>query len=238
MTRLTLLLAVALALACATGGAVEVHAQVAASAAALSCGRPHVNKLGGRPATSTGDAGVQVYVTCPVTAPAPAHEVACPAASAAACTPTTPKASPEVGGAPKVTPAPAPASAAAPLQSARSLVLAITCIVALLLSVLGLWLIGTALDPGLLRFKTLPEPAPARAPEGFTFRRHWGSFGGESTGWNMSPRLVRLVSGTLLAAVGGWLVLQLLAATDPTPKTRSEAAAETKAAPRAGVEPK
>ena len=70
-------------------------------------------------------------------------------------------------------------------------------------------------------------PVPPRAmPADLTFRRHWGSFGGESTGWNMSGPLARLLAGLAMIAIALWVLLQLLAiATEPKPAASTTAAA-------------
>jgi len=73
-------------------------------------------------------------------------------------------------------------------------------------------------------------------PADFAFRRHWGSFGGESTGWNMSRPLARLLTGLLMIAIGLWVLLQLLAVASgpkvaPSPASPASAASAATTAP-------
>lgn len=53
------------------------------------------------------------------------------------------------------------------------------------------------------------EPGFPRRPGSFTFQRHWGGFGGASTGWVLSERLVRVVVGLVLGALAVGLGTQL-----------------------------
>jgi len=81
------------------------------------------------------------------------------------------------------------------------------------------------------------EPVYPVAPaEGFTFRRHWGSFGAESTGWSMSSRLAKLLAGLGLIGTAAMLMLLLLSVTDPFRKSDKTAPASTAAAAPAPVE--
>jgi hypothetical protein len=141
-----------------------------------------------------------------------------------------------------------PASAAAADAKPSGIGTRDLLILAMALAALGLTLIGarivlTSLEIELWPAK--PDPrmkppkpgdAPTRPADGFNFRRHWGSFGGESTGWNISPRLTRLLSGLTIVAAGVWMLLYLVAATEPTGKRAADAIEASKAVPRAGTE--
>jgi uncharacterized membrane protein len=59
---------------------------------------------------------------------------------------------------------------------------------------LGLLILGVALIAAAVLV--------ARGSEEFIFRRHWGGFGGGSTGWRMSRPLMSLISGLLLIVMG------------------------------------
>jgi hypothetical protein len=52
---------------------------------------------------------------------------------------------------------------------------------------------------------------PRPGNEAFAFQRHWGGFGGSSTGWTVSERLVRVIVGLALAALAVSLGMQLVA---------------------------
>jgi len=98
--------------------------------------------------------------------------------------------------------------------------------------------IGRAMRPFVERFIRTIEPGPSPAPPvrdvpaDFTFRRHWGSFGGESTGWNLSGQLARLLAGLVMIAIGLWVLLQLLAvATESKAPAPAAAVAATPAQP-------
>lgn len=58
----------------------------------------------------------------------------------------------------------------------------------------------------------LPSPPSDPHPETgtFVFQRHWGGFGGSSTGWTVSERLVRVIVGLALAALAVSLGMQLV----------------------------
>jgi hypothetical protein len=47
--------------------------------------------------------------------------------------------------------------------------------------------------------------------DGLTFRRHWGGFGGASTGWTISPALALLLIGSVLACLAGAVTFELIA---------------------------
>jgi len=99
------------------------------------------------------------------------------------------------------------------------------CGAGLLLTLLSL--VGT----GLLPPREWRWPAP---PEDFAFRRHWGSFGGESTGWSLSPRLARLLAGIVMMMAGAGLVMALLS--PPAPDAPNRAASPPAAEkPASGV---
>jgi multisubunit Na+/H+ antiporter MnhC subunit len=63
--------------------------------------------------------------------------------------------------------------------------------------------------------------------QGFAFRRHWGSFGAESTGWTMSPGLAKLLAGLGLIALAAVLLLVLMPSVEPTGKPSGKAPAAT-----------
>ncbi len=103
--------------------------------------------------------------------------------------------------------------------------------------VFGLLLVFWCVLPWRLRFG--PPQYDSRAwlpaPEGFAFRRHWGSFGGDSTGWSATPKVMQLVAGVVLFLAG--LVLFLGGQpgkdeADARPGTAPAASAPASAAPR------
>jgi hypothetical protein len=51
--------------------------------------------------------------------------------------------------------------------------------------------------------------------EGLYLRRHWGGFGGSSTGWTMSPGLASLLFGAALGCVAGVVALCLIESMAP-----------------------
>ncbi|WP_028225360.1 hypothetical protein [Paraburkholderia ferrariae] len=76
------------------------------------------------------------------------------------------------------------------------------------------------------------------APETIYFRRHWGGFGGASTGWTMSPVLTLLLMGMVLAFVGGVLAICLAESVgtfsgSPASQAGARATGENAAAPPA-----
>lgn len=86
---------------------------------------------------------------------------------------------------------------------------------AVLLLAAGIWTVLAAMDVWPFRAISRIESIDSlrrlgnvqrRAPR-FVFRRHWGSFGGESTGWEMSPNMVRLLVGVAMMSAGIWLLL-------------------------------
>jgi hypothetical protein len=88
--------------------------------------------------------------------------------------------------------------------------------------VVGLGLLSSALGWPAIRAATRQTSADgsdaATPAEGFAFRRHWGSFGAESTGWTMSSRLAKLLAGLGLMIMAAMLLLVLLSVTDPLRK--------------------
>jgi hypothetical protein len=89
----------------------------------------------------------------------------------------------------------------------RNMVLAASALGAIAMLALGLRSVQKALEGR--RVGGASDDAPP-FDEGFHFRRHWGSFGGESTGWNLSPPMTQLLTGALLVAGGAWLLLRML----------------------------
>jgi hypothetical protein len=74
------------------------------------------------------------------------------------------------------------------------------------------------------------------APETIYFRRHWGGFGGASTGWTMSPVLTLLLMGVALAFVGGVVAICLAESVgtfsgSPASQSVAHATAENAVAP-------
>jgi protein-S-isoprenylcysteine O-methyltransferase Ste14 len=61
---------------------------------------------------------------------------------------------------------------------------------------------------GPVRPASPSDPLPEDGP--FAFQRHWGGFGGSSTGWTVSERLVRVIVGLVLAALAVSLGMQLV----------------------------
>lgn len=131
--------------------------------------------------------------------------------------PAAPPASADLGPqAPRAT-SPGADQPAAGGWSIREVATASTTTVALALAAAGLWLLLRVLadaDNG--------PAAPASSLPGFGFRRHWGSFGGESTGWNMSLRLARLVSGLAMVGASTLLLFLLMGTFDPPPKPSTD----------------
>jgi hypothetical protein len=60
-----------------------------------------------------------------------------------------------------------------------------------------------------------PIEDTSMASNRFTFRRHWGSFGGESTGWNLSPSLMKLLTGLAMVAAGVSMLAYGIAIMEP-----------------------
>jgi len=84
------------------------------------------------------------------------------------------------------------------------------------------------LDPATLqRAAAADGDLPERAS--FTFHRHWGGFGGASTGWVISERLVRVIVGLTLGALAAAIGMELAGrprdATPSRPEASSPAAA-------------
>ena len=48
------------------------------------------------------------------------------------------------------------------------------------------------------------------ATDAFLFRRHWGGFGGENSGWSLSAPAGKCVAGLLLIALGAGLAAEML----------------------------
>lgn len=64
----------------------------------------------------------------------------------------------------------------------------------------------------------------------YAFRRHWGGFGGTTTGWQVSPALVQLVVGIVLAVLASSLLLYLMGL-DTAEQKPLKAAASSATAP-------
>ncbi|MDR5758811.1 hypothetical protein [Caballeronia sp. LZ035] len=96
----------------------------------------------------------------------------------------------------------------------------VVMLVALGFAVVALWCIG----------RTLGDPKAL-----FGLRRHWGGFGGASTGWYLSPGLVRLLLGTVLAVLAGLLALTTIEAVFGLKKPDAGIPAATKTQPASGA---
>jgi hypothetical protein len=77
----------------------------------------------------------------------------------------------------------------------------------------------------------LASRAYASAPPPFAFRRHWGGFGGGSTGWVVSERLVRVIVGLVLAGLAAGLGMQLVPHDASAGKAEATAGAASAARP-------
>jgi hypothetical protein len=174
----------------------------ASSPVELRCTRPVAPPWKPKPPAASAVAGnVVVNVTC---------EAAAPAASSSG-TPTPPVKPPVQASGPKgADPASSAASGGAkPASFVRDAVVILAASGALALMAAGVTLVLRSLARRDVR-DLKPEHASAPYDDGFHFRRHWGSFGGESTGWNISPRMTQLLAGALLAMAGTWLLLRIL----------------------------
>jgi hypothetical protein len=85
-----------------------------------------------------------------------------------------------------------------------------------------------------------PPPSAAKplsratpAPPAFTFKRHWGGFGGGSTGWVVSERLVRVIVGLVLAGLAAALGMQLVPRDGPAGKTEATSSSGAASAAKA-----
>ena len=74
------------------------------------------------------------------------------------------------------------------------------------LTALGGAVVFVALGAALM-FNSLAHP--------FALRRYWGGFGGETSGWEFSPGLARLLAGFVLLSIGSMLGWQIMKATQP-----------------------
>ncbi len=100
--------------------------------------------------------------------------------------------------------------------------------------VMGLGLLSSALGwprIGAGLRKTGETDDAAGPAQGFAFRRHWGSFGAESTGWTMSPGLAKLLAGLGLIALAAMLMLVLMPPAEPAGKPPGKAPAAAGSAP-------
>jgi hypothetical protein len=247
------------AIAWGLGWAPDGRAQQAASASAAVSSACQDRKPRVRAAPSPSATGVQLYIRCeaapaasappaappaPTTAPKPATASPKPAAPSPADSAASPGRASSVSGAGDVVPgrssteqvaaaSSAPASQPEPQNRVRDGMILLMAFAAFLLVMAGAWSVFTAIAAPKDAQPQSGE-SPPLPPEGFTFRRHWGSLGGESSGWNMSPRLARLLSGVMLLAVGVWMMLHLLVVTDPANKVADSKAADT-TQPRQGA---
>lgn len=74
------------------------------------------------------------------------------------------------------------------------------------LTALGGAVVFVALGAALM-FNSLAHP--------FALRRYWGGFGGETSGWEFSPGLARLLAGLVMLSIGATLGWQIMNATRP-----------------------
>lgn len=223
---------------------------------AVACGKAQpVKPQGGASIRSVVPPAIWVNVNCESTAlglaPAPAAQSGVPPNAASGATSGT--APGTVPGVVPVVPPAVPglssasadeskaASAAAFGNERRDGPILVSLLVATLLTVAGLGLLATALgwpatDASEARADSEPG-YPAAPAEGLTFRRHWGSFGAESTGWSMSSRLAKLLAGLGLIGAAAMLLLLLLSVTDPLRKLDKAAASPTVAPAKSALVP-
>ncbi len=180
----------------------SVTSEARVSSACKSASAPGPKPSGARPAAVPVPA--QVTVNCPVVQDTAVRLVPAPApAPSAALTPAA---------GPKASSSAASASLREPRLSEEFAMVA-AALLALTMAILGLVALQRALFPAA-NFLGRPNPALSTErppPEGdFSFRRHWGSLGGESSGWTLTPRLVRLLGGAVLVLAGAALLSQLL----------------------------
>lgn len=61
----------------------------------------------------------------------------------------------------------------------------------------------------------------------FTFRQHWGGFGGSSTGWRASTPLMKFVAGAIASALGVCTLVYLLELPEWQPPANAKPATTT-----------
>lgn len=145
-------------------------------------------------------------VTCPATAgPAPAPPSLLPSL------PPAPPPSPPPCPAPPASAPPAPFLPHAPVLGVSILVVLVSLAA------------GAAALFQALRGGSGGQANASLMPEGFTLRRHWGSFGAESTGWSISSRLATLMIGLVSIGIAAALMLRLLDAAYPRAPNSSAA---------------
>ncbi len=210
------------ALAGAASGALPPAAPLVLPAA-VACGQHQLGKApAGMPVRPVLPPGTSVHVHCAYAPPGPG----------------TPPPAPAPTPAPAPAPTPAPPSVVLPTVAAASTAHAasagkarfgddwrdgpvlVALFTAMAFTVVGLGLLSSALGwprtGAAMRHASAEGPDPAAPGEGFAFRRHWGSFGAESTGWAMSSGLARLMAGLGLIALAVILLLVLMS--DPPGK--------------------
>jgi hypothetical protein len=89
-----------------------------------------------------------------------------------------------------------PAAELLPVVAGEWVVLGLILVIALWLASLGVRLMSSH---GLVA-----------ATDPFLFRRHWGGFGGENSGWSLSAPAGKCVAGLLLIALGAGLAAEML----------------------------
>lgn len=232
MPRFAMLLWAVLGTVAVTASAVAQPAAAGASTVSSVCVKPRPTRpVVPRPAADPLPAAeVHVNVACEAPratgAATGSGTSASASTSASPPTPSTSSSSSRAIPPPTERPASAPSAPPNPLGLFDRLKL-VAAFAAVLLLIVGLRVLLHALDvPLLWRRREAGEGAATQATEGFMFRRHWGSFGGESTGWNMSARLARLLSGAALVSCALALLILLLDEHDEAVK-RSEPATQS-----------
>lgn len=152
--------------------------------------------------------------------------VTCPAPAATAGPAPAPPSSP------RSPPPSSPSSLASPASAPpASLLPHVPVLGASILVVLVSLVAGAAALFQALRGGSGGQANTSLMPEGFTLRRHWGSFGAESTGWSISSRLATLLIGLVSIGIAAALMLRLLDAAYPpapgSPAAEKPAAATT-----------
>jgi hypothetical protein len=135
-----------------------------------------------------------VNVSCEV----PSHPVQQPVIVALPAPPATTPGTMNIGIPAKPAPGAAdPSAELLPVAVGEWIVLGLILFIALLLASLGARLMSSH---GLVA-----------TTDAFLFRRHWGGFGGENSGWSLSAPAGKCVAGLLLIALGSGLAVEMLA---------------------------